>query len=363
VVGYVVYVDGMPAFFGGRGVLPNAAMLPNDITNIASVSKMITTIAALKSMSNHNITLDSPITKYMYSDWQSIASNSVRNITFGQLLTHRSGFPANGSGGQLDCGGDNTSYATLKLLIQSSVIPPLISTAPGVYSNCNFAIFRELLPQMEQDPSVNATPDDILQVNPRAQLSASFYINYVNQYVLGPSNVAGLRNCAPTSNSNLQMLSYPVPPATTPNTNWGDWTLSCGGGGWNLSAFDMLEVFRALGTGNLLSAAQQQQIYVSDPNHPGLGWDNTVANCPGATANGQTYYWCKNGFLGGSARQAGIETFAGLFKCNAVPVIVVVNSPIPSNINITSVVTTAFNSPAVQIKGYTATCQTHNVGQ
>lgn len=135
--------------------------------------------------------------------------------------------------------------------------------------------------------------------------------------------------------------------------------MACGGGGWNLSAGDMFRVFSAVGSGKLLTAGQQAQLFVNNSNFPGLGWDNTVANCPGATLNGATYAWCKNGGLGGGSGQAGIETFAGLFKCNAVTVIVVVNSPISQNI--TSLVTTAFSSRGSQATGYAATRETYTV--
>jgi hypothetical protein len=74
---------------------------------------------------------------------------------------------------------------------------------------------------------------------------------------------------------------------------------------------------------------------------------------PGANQNGQTYYWCKNGGLGGAPSE-GIETFTGLFKCNSVPVVVIVNSAISANI--TSVVTSAFNAPSTQVSGNPKPC-------
>jgi CubicO group peptidase (beta-lactamase class C family) len=250
----------------------------------------------------------------------------------------------------------------LKTYIQNNYAP-LAPGAEGVYSNCNFAMFRELLPQMEGDIIVNAVPDSFPNNNPRASLSAAFYINYVNQNVLGPGGVYGLRNCSPTSNSVLQVMSYPPPPVTNPGssgTNWGDWTLSCGGGGWNMSAGDLTFVFNSLAAGSLLTPAQQAQLYSgSGSNYPGLGWDNTVGNCPNANQNGQTYYWCKNGGLGG-APNAGIETFTGLFKCNSVPVVVIVNSPISQNI--TSVITSAFNNRSTQASGAPKPCSTSTGG-
>jgi hypothetical protein len=62
VVGYVVTIGAYPPNFGGNAVLsPATAMLPDRLTNVASVSKMLTTFAVLKSLSNHNISLDSSI--------------------------------------------------------------------------------------------------------------------------------------------------------------------------------------------------------------------------------------------------------------------------------------------------------------
>ena len=354
VVGYVVTVGSFPSVFGGNAVLsPSAAMLPTDLTNIASITKMLTTFAVLKSLSNHNISLDASIFPYLYSDWQSVAGPNIQQITFRHLLTHRSGFPADSTPG--GCNGSNTVYATLKSHIQSNVAP-LPAGAQGVYSNCNFAIFRELLPQMEGDSVINATPDNILGANPRASLSADFYINYVNQNVLGPGGVPALRNCSPTTNPQVQILSYPPPPQSSPNTNWGDWRLSCGGGGWNMAASDLTFVFNSLAGGSLLTPAQVNELYSGSTgaNYPGLGWDNTVGFCPGANQKGQTYYWCKNGLLSTGTAGAGIETFAGVFKCNKVPVVVIVNSFLSQNI--TSIVTSAFNNPGTQASGSPQPC-------
>jgi hypothetical protein len=60
VAGYVVIVGGLPSVFSGNAVLSSSsAIVPSDITNIESLSKMLTTFAVLKSLSNHNISLDS----------------------------------------------------------------------------------------------------------------------------------------------------------------------------------------------------------------------------------------------------------------------------------------------------------------
>jgi len=371
VTGYVVTVGAYPPKFGGNSNLtPVTAIVPDFQTMIASVSKMLTTFAVLKSLANHNISLDSSIFPYLYTDWQRVAGPNIQQLTFRDLLTHRSGFPVDEVNGQTTpngCDGFNTGYSKLKSIIQANYAP-LPAGVQGVYSNCNFAIFRELLPQMEGNNAINQTSDGFggivggilsgfvppSDLNPRAEQSAKFYIDYVNQNVLAPGLVSGTRSCSPTSNPLLQIWSYPPPPATTGATNWGDQTLTCGGSGWNMSAGDLTFVFNALAKGSLLTPAQQAQLYSgSGSNYPGLGWDNTIGYCPGANQNGKTYYWCKKGNEHNPAG-AAIETFAGMFKCNSVPVVVIVNSPTTQDITV--IVTSAFNARSTQANGIPQPC-------
>jgi len=199
-----------------------------------------------------------------------VAGPNIQQLTFRDLLTHRSGFPVDEVNGQTTpngCDGFNTGYSKLKSIIQVNYAP-LPAGVQGVYSNCNFAIFRELLPQMEGNNAINQTSDGFggivggilsgfvppSDLNPRAEQSAKFYIDYVNQNVLAPGLVSGTRSCSPTSNPLLQIWSYPPPPATTGATNWGDQTLTCGGSGWNMSAGDLTFVFNALAKGSLFNA-------------------------------------------------------------------------------------------------------------
>jgi CubicO group peptidase (beta-lactamase class C family) len=340
-------------------------MLPSNLANIESISKMLTTFAALKSLKNKNISLDSPIYPYLYSDWQAVAGLGFApggvqgQVTFRELLTHRSGWPTDGQGGT--CGGPNTDYATLKAHIQQGTIP-LASGQKGQYSNCNFALFRELLPQMEPSGNgINLLPDNL-----RAQASAQFYIDYVVANVQSATATGSTSwNCTPVSSPstpiNQQILSYPPPNAAGSNppympplslvssTNWGDYFLLCGAGGWNLSPSDVYSLFTALAQGSgLLTPDLQAELFdtTTSPNYPGLGWDNTIGYCPGATANGQTYAWCKNGGEG-LPPGPGIETFVGLFKCNSVTVVVFVNTALGPNGVITSMVTDAFSKAQV----------------
>ena len=88
--------------------------------------------------------------------------------------------------------------------------------------------------------------------------------------------------------------------------------------GWVLSANQIFDVVNNLAASNtLLTTAEKKQMF-SDC----LGWDCAVrSDCPNP-------YVCKNGDLNNGAG-AAVWTYAGVLKCN-VPVVVVVNSPLPS---------------------------------
>ena len=317
VVGYVFIIGGTRTVFGGQARTsadpPRTAMLPDVPTNIASVTKVLTTIAVVQSLAKHGLTLDSKISPYLYRDWHR--GPLINTITFRELLTHAAGFRAN-------CDGSNTTYAVLKQQIANGVRKTDMVDTNGnpvhSYNNCNFAIFRELLPQMERR-SIKLQPESV-----RAAQSAAFYISYMNAHVFKPVGVP-TRACRPPKAPNASyrypaMLSYPFPARSAHGNDWGDWTLACGGGGWVLSAGDLYKVINDLANGHaLLTDAEKLEMNASAPNC--IGWDCTVRNdCPDP-------YLCKNGSL--DAGNISVWTYAGILKCN-VPVVVVVNSVLPA---------------------------------
>jgi CubicO group peptidase (beta-lactamase class C family) len=301
-VGYVVYVGTSPPALGGYArtstdANPPLAMLPDLPMNIASTSKTLTTIGVLQSLAAHNRTVDDKISPYLYPDWSQ--GPNINTITFRDLLTHKAGF-------RNDCDGSKTTYAILKQQIAKGV--QLADKAKATYNNCNFAIFRELLPFME-----GQGPTD-MDETVRAGKSASFYIAYMNQHVFTPVGVANADCKPPTSFSSAfaPVLSYPFPAGSTNGTDWGDWTLSCGGGGWVITASNLNNVLLDLANGNKLLTNAQKSLM----NKGQLGWDNSVrSDCPGP-------YPCKNGDLASK-----VWTYVGLFKCT-VQVTVFVNSAI-----------------------------------
>jgi len=327
VVGYVAIVDNMMPITGGLAQtstdsppsgVPMAADLP---MNVASVSKIVTTIGVLQSLASISKTLDDPIFPYLYSDWQTNAGQNINTITFKQLLTHTAGIRPltvrNGTNTVEYCTSakSGTSYDDLKTIIEKGVTSSDIGVA--VYNNCNFALFRELLPNMEgykftfqQQHPTQAQIDA-----QRPPQSAQFYINYINQNVFQPVGISP-RTCSPAPAGTPDILTY-NPAGTTAGNNWGDWTLLCGAAGWNLSADDLLDLIYYLANGNLL-LTDTQKIQMRSAC---LGWDcSTGADCPHP-------YACKNGALTNTGSGDGLRTYVGIFKCN-MPVVVMANSPI-----------------------------------
>jgi len=325
VVGYAIGVGGWFPYSGGwartEADPPKTAMGGTLLTNVASVSKVLTTIGVLQSLSKHKLTLDDKIGPFLYPDWHK--GRNINTITFRELMTHRAGFREN-------CGGARTTYSKLKTQIANGV--KLSDKMKASYNNCNFAIFRELLPSMEGHPI--GGPEST-----RPAKSADFYIDYMNSHVF---KRAGLptRSCKPVSSPGLHpVLSYPLPAGSARGNSWGNWTLACGGGGWALSENDLFSILTHLIYGNELLAKSDKSELLAPPPHC-IAWDCAQGvHCPDP-------YVCKNGLLfGGGAR---LETYIGIFKC-MVPVVVIVNSSLPSGTKggIIGLVRDAYNAAKV----------------
>jgi|SRR5271166_1748266 len=329
VVGYSVEVGGMRPVYGGQARTatdpPSLAMAPDLVTNVESVSKTMTAIAILQLLSAKSLSIDTKIWPYLYSDWTK--GSYIDQITFKDLLRHASGFSQKNKGA---CDNGN-AYSDLKTIVATGV--NFRDIGDPKYGNCNFALLRELMPAL-QGQSLNNYPDG----QQRAQKSSDMYISYVNAHVFQPVGVSA-RQCKPPSGTN-DILSYPFPAGSTPGDDWGGSSLTCGAGGWVLSANDIYNVISDLANGNaLLTKAEKKEMFSNC-----LGWDCAVrSDCPDP-------YVCKNG--GSPPRNNGdtLHTYAGILKCN-VPVVAVVNSPLPapyeSNGDIIRLVEVAYNAASV----------------
>ena len=300
VTGEVIMVGGTFPLVGGLARTnadpPSFAMSILTPIDVASVGKVLTTVGVLQSLAKHNMTVDDKILPYLWSDWQK--GKNIDTITFRDLLTHKAGFRSS-------C---DSTYEGLKDLIQHDVKMP--DKAVSSYHNCNFSIFREMIPFME-GASYSGTEDG------RAQWSAAYYVNYMNAHVFTP---LGMGNQACKSDPNTVAFSYPFPAGSAHGHDWGDTTLRCGAGGWVMSGRDLFEVVNDLANGNvLLTNVQKAEMNASYPSS--LGWDSSLTSdiCPNP-------YVCKNGGLDDGYHY--LRSYIGIFKCK-VPVVVLINSKVP----------------------------------
>ena len=313
VVGYISLVGALPVIvkYGNARTAadpPSLAMDTDIPSNVASLSKVLTTVGVLQWLAKHNLTINNTIAPYLPPDWTK--GPNVSTITFGELLTHTAGFRDGGNG----------SYAALKQQIADGVT--LADKLMPSYNNENFAIFRVLLPFMEgfNDPGEAQ----------RATATSTFYINYMRANVFTPLGITDA-DCKPSAGAKPVLYYRPPPVGPTHGVEAGDWTPYCGGGGWVLTVSDLYKVILDLGGGNILLTDAEKTLM----NTNCLGWDCSVQT--------QTDWIGKNGILP-YANNVGMTCFFGIFK-GQVPVVVLVNSNPPANI--TTIVANAFANATV----------------
>jgi len=266
---------------------PARMFLPSTKIPVASVSKVVTTLAAIRVLTNHNISLDSGIGGHVPSDWQ--LDSHVSSITFRELLSHRSGIK--------DYGNNSQDYATLKNFFTqpvdptkdtkcqpASVVNPANPINPNdkspCYSNYNFSIFRVLLPM------IDGFVDD--PVNRAVNLAAA-YIRIVQKNVFEPVGAQGVDAKPPTTGPQASGYAFSYQyPGTTSGYDWGDDSLGVGAAGWYLAIDDIAKVLYSLNKndGRILTPAQLKDMQATP-----LGWDTIT--------DGSGYRWVeKNGGWG-----------------------------------------------------------------
>lgn len=280
VVGYSYFVGRQSLYKGYGKARTSADGTERNFTSttkitVASVSKLVTAIAAVRMLGRRGISLDAPIGPYFPSDWN--VSDYVEDITFAQLLSHSSGIK--------DYGNVNTDYAKLKQFFTqsvstgtttscqpASVVDPSNPINPNnlnrCYSNYNFAIFRILLPKvagLDEDSDLTTRPRTL--ANQYESLVRSNVFNLVGQ---------GNVNCNPPTESPASTryaFAYNFP-GTSPGADFGDESLKCGAAGWYLSVSDIAEVLLSINAldGRILTENATTHQF-NDMRTRGLGWD------------------------------------------------------------------------------------------
>jgi CubicO group peptidase (beta-lactamase class C family) len=295
VVGYVALVGDSTTVAGGAARVeadpPGRAMGPDVVVNTASVGKVFTTVLVLKSLARHGRDPDTPILPFLPADW--VRGPNVETITFGELLSHRSGF-------RYDSSRIFRSDAAAREQVAVGVAAA--DRGQQEYNNINFSITRDLLPRMEDAPDPGPAT--------RSEAADRLFLDRVRREVLDPVGVRSARCSVPVDPT----LFYGRPggvlmPGQVPLVG----PSACSAGGWFITAADMLRVLRGLATDDILTADLRNQM--NDTSRC-LGWDH----CTTAASHlkvGDDF----------DVDGAQFQTFFG--TVTGVPVVIATNSPSP----------------------------------
>ena len=294
---YVISQNGQWKRKGAMGMAQTSAdrnfdMTENTRMNIASISKFITTVAALRIIEEDpQIDLDDAIGPYLPNDWNP--TNDVSQITFRQLMNHTSGLHINvndGEAGQL--------YDNLKDVVQNTPV----GAKTYDYVNINFAFFRVLIPQMINAANLNDELD-----------YANAYEAYIQDEILAPIGIMG----ASLKQEGTDALLYRFPYDNSTGVNPGDWTLISGAGGWYMSAMQLAHF--------IAYVWHSEALISTDMRHE---MNNSLLGLSESVSDGQygKYYKAKGGGLRyGASPKKGLDCMFMNYP-NGVQVVVLLNS-------------------------------------
>ncbi|MEO1435655.1 MAG: serine hydrolase domain-containing protein [Bacteroidota bacterium] len=301
--GFQIWENGNTAKFYTEGMRrtnkePNPELFTlNNVMHVASISKSISAIALLHALDGHGIDIDEPIYDYLPTDW--LKGPHIDQITFRQLLQHRSGFE--------ETLNFSNSHNGLKNMIQYGVIESRIGQYD--YDNVNFGLIRILLPGVNGEYYSGFLSD--LSYN----LS---YVGYVQDHVFEP---AGLFDVWTKPEENVDpTLCYNRPYNNEEGWNPGDLTAESGGFGWYLSISDLGNMLSTLLYTNKILNTSTRQLF----------FDEQLGNFK---TNGQqgTYHTHNGRWLDGIGR--GLNTSYMIFPDMDIHVVIFTNSdPAPMNL-------------------------------
>lgn len=239
--------------------------------NIASISKTLTAVAILQLLEKNGLSIHDPIEPWLPDDWvkgygffqgQGKLQPEVV-LSFYDLLTHRSGIQQSIA----DFSEINQEYKDavsnkwdgLKTIVEFGVLPAYYQDQ--LYKNANFALFRIMIPKLWK-----ASGDPAIAIGEINETTAALYYRaYLDSYVLSPSGVH-YADCA--DHSANPTLYYDGAKTWVNGAEGGDWILSCGSGGWYLSAYELAALMAHIRYNDEILSPSMRQLMDSNE----LGW-------------------------------------------------------------------------------------------
>lgn len=215
--------DANPTTGGGTGVAQDSRKK----MHVASVSKMITAIAAIRCLKENNLTLDDFVYQSLPTSWSQ--GDCVGNITFRHLLEHKSGIKNDASSG----------YAELKSLFASGVECSEIGVKYD-YENANFGLFRVLIPWITKNADLEAIKADDAEMEKQTR---QIFADYIKDKVFVPAGITTGDHDKPEATKATLYYDFDGPEK-------GAWSLGefedIGGYGFYLSAYEINAVLAYL---------------------------------------------------------------------------------------------------------------------
>jgi CubicO group peptidase (beta-lactamase class C family) len=242
---------------GSARVNPDAPVTAQSATKtmtVASISKTVTAVALLHLFQDYGLSVDDPIGPWLPVAWAR--GDGVDDITFRELLTHKSGLLQNFQTATGSTGGKSTgTWDNIRIAIGQD-----IGSKTSKYANMNFSIFRIMLPKIAfgfdwsvlyDAPPLGVTPAQI------DALTGAAFLGYV-QWILAPAGV-GI-GCSSTDPNPTRLYAYP----TNGAAGWGpeSYINGCGGYGFYMSANGIASFMSHLRYTNVfLSPGWRAQMY------------------------------------------------------------------------------------------------------
>jgi D-alanyl-D-alanine carboxypeptidase len=320
---YVVSQNGQMARSGAagwaRGPSEGGVSQSIDRTMIVfSLSKLLTTVAALQLIEAQDLTVDSLIGRWLPPEWNAPAS--VRNLRFRELLSHRSGVRST-----LQNAAVTQSWEGMRDSLANGTPLPKTYT----YQNLNFAVFQAMIPKMWAGLPNGPTADHQVTAT-----SASFwYRQYVVSQILEP---IGISNTDCVDDRATTTLFYRLETGISALPD--DRTMHCASGGWYLSPREFARFMAYLRhTEDLLTTEQRATM-----DDLGLGWDG-----PNHSSGAHGTYPRKNGSRSTGTGGPGGLTQVMVFPATGVEVVVFTNSRSNNEWNLGTLVRGAYEAAVV----------------
>ncbi len=281
VVGYsyaISYLDKVDRWGAGGSARIAADGLknytPETRQELFSVTKFVTAIAVCKVLGDKGKTLNEKVVDYLPSNWKIHAT--YNDLTFEQLLSHKSGFSM-----------ENRGYDSLRKMMS------IAQTANTYnYNNANYALCRILLPYLYHGKAFFLSAEN-QNINETA--TAWAFRTLIRDLVLKPAglqywNLADFKNWNHEGSTiykyTLYYLRSNLNIASDANS---DDVLIAGSRGLTLSSYEVAQIQTAFENKKIIS-----ETWMNEMKNKKCGFDSWVDGAHGK------YYWKNGGWTTGS---------------------------------------------------------------